>query len=146
LTKEGGIVLKVLASIGSSVALALIAATSVAGAAAGGNPYVQKVGITILTGDRVTEANIALAPGVPVRITVTNYTRELHTFTVPGLGLSELILPARGHTPRETTFSFTPHQWGSFAWRCLICPTDMHGRPHSMDGILYLIVNPTALP
>jgi hypothetical protein len=53
---------------------------------------------------------------------------------------------ARGHTPRETTFSFTPHQWGSFAWRCLICPTDMHGRPHSMDGILYLIVNPTALP
>ena len=138
--------LKMLAAIGSSVALALVAATSVAGAAPGGNSYVQKVGITILTGDRVTEANVALAPGVPVRITVTNYTREFHTFTVPGLGLSELILPARGHTPRETTFSFTPHQWGSFAWHCVICPTRMHGTPHTMGGTIYLITDPSALP
>lgn len=138
--------LKMLAAIGSSVALALVAATSVAGAAPGGNAYVQKVGITILTGDRVTEANIALAPGVPVRITVTNYTREFHTFTAPELGLSELILPARGHTATKTTFSFTPHQGGSFAWRCVICPSGTHGRPHSMDGILYLIINPSALP
>jgi hypothetical protein len=138
-------VLKMLASIGSSVALAFVAATSVAGAAPGGNSYVQKVGITILTGDRVTEANIALAPGVPVRITVTNYTREFHTFTVPGLGLSELVLPARGHTPRETTFSFTPHQWGSFAWHCVICPTRMHGTPHTMGGTIYLITDPSAL-
>lgn len=138
--------LKMLASIGSSVALALVAATSVAGAAPGGTAYVQKVGVTILMGDRVTEANIALAPGLPVEITVTNYTREFHTFFVPGLGLSELILPARGHTPRETTFSFTPHQWGSFAWHCSICPSGMHRQPHSMAGILYLIINPSALP
>ena len=138
--------LRMLASIGSSVALALIVATSVAGGTPGGNAYVQKVGITILAGDRVTEANFALAPGVPVQVTFTNYTREFHTFTVPALGLRKLILPARGHTPRKTTLSFTPHQWGSFAWRCVICPTGKHGRPHSMGGILYLIVNPSALP
>ncbi len=138
--------LKMLASIGSSVALALVAATSVAGGALRGNPYVQKVEITILKGDRVPESNIALAPGVPVRITVTNYTREFHTFTVPGLGLSELILPARGHTATKTTFGFTAHGWGSFAWRCVICPTRMHGTPHTMDGTVYLITDPSALP
>jgi heme/copper-type cytochrome/quinol oxidase subunit 2 len=137
--------LKMLASIGSSVALALVAATSVAGEALRGNPYVQKVEITIRTGDRVTEANIALAPGVPVRITVTNYTREFHTFTIPGLGLSELILPARGQTAKKTTFSFTAHQWGSFAWHCVICPTRMHGTPHAMGGTIYLITDPSAL-
>lgn len=138
--------LTMLASIGSSVALALIAATSVAGAAPGGNPHVQKVGITIRTGDRVTEANIALAPGLPVRVTVTNYTHEFHTFTAPGLGLSELILPARGQTAKETTFSFTAHGWGSFAWHCFICPTRMHGTPHTMGGTIYLIIDPSALP
>lgn len=138
--------LKILAAIGSTVVLALIGAASAAAAAPAGTPYVQNVGITILAGDRIAEANIALAPGLPVRITVTNFTRQFHTFTAPGLGLSVLILPARGQTAKTTTFSFTAHQWGSFAWHCAICPTAMHGTPHPMSGTIYLIINPSALP
>lgn len=137
--------LKMLAAVGSSTALVLSAATSGAAAAPRGSPHVQQVGITIRVGDRVPESNFALAPGLPVQITVTNYTREFHTFTAPGLGLSELVLPSRGHTPRKTTFTFTPHQWGAFAWHCVICPSGLHGRPHSMGGFVYLIINPSAL-
>jgi FtsP/CotA-like multicopper oxidase with cupredoxin domain len=137
---------KILAAIGSTAILALVGAASTAAAAPAGTPYVQNVGITILAGDRIAGPNIALAPGVPVRITVTNLTRQFHTFTAPGLGLSVLILPARGQTAKTTTFSFTPHQWGSFAWHCVICPTGMHGTPHTMDGTIYLVINPSALP
>ena len=137
--------LKMLAAM-SIVALALGAAAAVAGGAPGRSPGVQQIGVSILRGDRVTEGNFALAPGVPVRVTVTNHTHEFHTFTVPGLALSELILPAQGETATKTTFSFTPLQRGSFAWHCLICPAGMHGRPHTMGGIFYLIINPSVMP
>lgn len=135
---------KMLVAVGSSLAVALGAAAPVA--AVRGRPHVQRVGITIRAGDRVAESNFALAPGVPVRITVTNYTQEFHTFTVPGLGLSELILPAHGNVARRTTFTFTARRWGSFAWRCVICPSGAHGRPHSMGGTVYLLIDPSALP
>lgn len=138
--------LKMLAAIGSSAVVALGAAAAVAAPPPGKSPDVQKIGIAILPGDRITEANVALAPGVPVRMTVTNSTREFHTFTVPGLGLSELVFPADGQGARKTTFTFTPREWGPFAWHCLICPSSLHGRPHSMGGILYVIIDPSAMP
>lgn len=129
-------------------ALALSLAAAIPGPAAGapGAPHVQRVSITFLAGDRVLEGNVALAAGVPVQMTVINYTRQFHTFTVPGLKLSQMILPARGNGPRRTTFTFTPKAWGTFAWHCVICPSGVHGKRHSMDGSLYAIVSPTALP
>ena len=137
---------KPFAVVGASAVLALaLAAGSVARAAPGARPYVQKVRITIRAGDRVTEPNIALAPGLPVRMTVVNHTHEFHTFTVPGLKVSELIRPAHGSTAGVTTFTFTPQQWGAFTWRCLICPSGRHGRPHAMGGVLYLITDPAAV-
>ena len=87
-------------------------------------------------GDRVAEPNIALAPGLPVRMTIVNRTHEFHPFTVTGLGVSELIRPAHGSTPGQTTFTFTANQWGVFAWHCLICPSGKHGRPHAMGGLV----------
>lgn len=137
--------MKLLAAAGSSVVLALAAAASFAGTAPRATVNVQEAGITILKGDRLTEANIALAPGIPVRMTVTNHTREFHTFTVPGLSVSELIRPAHGNIPSRTTFTFTPRHSGAFAWRCVICPSGAHGAPHAMGGALYLIVDPSAL-
>ena len=90
---------KILAAIGSTVALAPVGAASAAGAAPGRSPDVQNVGITILAGDRIAEPNIALAPGVPVRITVTNFT------TVPHLHRSsagaERAHPSRPRPHRE---------------------------------------------
>ena len=86
--------------------------------------------------------NIAIAPGVPVRITVTNFTHEFHTFTVPGLHLSRLIQPAHRGTPRKTTFTFTTLRGGPLAWYCLICVDGGHGYAHAMGGTIWAIVDP----
>ena len=134
-----------------AVASALcVAATSVAAAAAGvlpqRSPHVQQVGIVVLEGDHVLAPNIALAPGVPVRLVIRNDTTQFHTFTISGLHVSALILPARGGEPRTTVVRFTPHAWGTFAWHCVICPTGMHGRAHAMGGELYVMVDPSTLP
>jgi heme/copper-type cytochrome/quinol oxidase subunit 2 len=126
-----------------ALTLALVTAAPVAAAVPKAHATVQKVRFTILRGDRIVEPNIALAPGVPVELTVTNTTHELHTFTVRELGVRELIPPARGRIATKTTFVFTPNRSGSFAWHCVICPSGLHGRPHAMGGTLYLIVNPS---
>ena len=132
-------------AVAGSVILALLGASSVAAAPA--RSHEQKISVTIMAGDHLyAGGNYAIAPGIPVRITVTNYTRETHTFTVPGLHLSELVHPASMHGPSTTTFTITAHSWGAFAWRCLICPSGIHGREHQMAGILYVIVNPSAVP
>jgi hypothetical protein len=138
--------LRIAATIGSTLALALVVAAPGSALPSSAKPHIQQVGITFLAGDRVLEGNIALAAGVPVRLTVTNHTHEFHTFTVPGLHMSKLVPPARGGAPTQTTFTFTVHKQGVFAWHCLICPSGIHGKRHSMTGNLYLIIDPTALP
>lgn len=104
---------------------------------------VQQVSITIRSGDQVVDPNFAVAAGVPVRLTVTNYTHEFHSFTSLGLGLSALIEPARAHAPTTTVVRFTPDLVGSFNWDCVICPSGMHGHPHTMGGRIYVIIDPS---
>jgi hypothetical protein len=137
--------LKIFAAVGSSLVL-LLAAVPAWQAAPAAKVHVQKVKLTILPGDRLVDPNVALAPGLPIRMTVTNTTHEFHTFTVPALGLSWLILPADKHGARKTTFSFETNQWGSLAWYCVICPSGIHGPPHAMHGTLYLIIDPSVIP
>jgi hypothetical protein len=110
----------------------------------------QDIAFTIVSlgrgkaGDEVRPGgNFAIAPGLPVRVTVTNFTHQVHTFSVPGLHLSVAILPARGQTPRKTTFTFTAHEWGRFAWHCVVCVGDHHR--HVMAGTVYVIINPSVL-
>jgi hypothetical protein len=110
------------------------------------SPQPQNVSITFLAGDRVSAPNFALAPGVPVRLTVVNFTHEFHTFTIAGLKVSALILPALGHTPKTTLVTFTPLATGALRWHCVICPSGAHGQRHVMSGEVYLIIDPSALP
>jgi hypothetical protein len=123
-----------------------VAATPGAATAAAGGAVTrtQHVSITIGAGDRTGEANFALVPGVPVRVAITNHTREFHTFTISALGLSALVRPAAAHAPRTTVVTFTPNAYGTLAWHCAICPSGAHGQPHAMRGMLYLIVDPAA--
>jgi hypothetical protein len=90
-------------------------------------------------GEHVTAPTFAVEPGLPVRITFTNYTRQMHTFTVPGLGVSAVIDAARGRAPARTVVTFTPHSYGAFAWSCLLCPDDGSSRG-SMRGTVYAII------
>ena len=114
-------------------------------------PHVQHVAFTVVSlgrgamGNEVAPvANIAIAPGVPVRVTVTNPTHLLHTFTVPGLHVNVPILPARGDTPRKTTFMFVARESGAFIWRCLVCVGQHH--KHAMSGTIYAIIDPSLFP
>ncbi|MGZ4388767.1 MAG: hypothetical protein ACXVZL_05245 [Gaiellaceae bacterium] len=129
------------AALTAAAALLVVASASARDAV----PRTQQVSILIRAGDRVAEPNFAFAAGVPVRITVTNYTREFHTFTIPALKVRALIAPATAGVARTTTVSFTPDAVGTFAWHCLICPSGEHGIKHAMGGMLYLIVDPSVL-
>ena len=140
---------RLLIATGFVTALAALGGFSASAATPSGAsafPQAQLVSITLRAGDRVAAPNFALAPGVPVRLTVLNYTHEFHTFTISGLDVSALILPALGQTPRTTVVTFTPRTTGAFRWHCAICPSGMHGIRHDMSGEVYLIIDPSALP
>jgi FtsP/CotA-like multicopper oxidase with cupredoxin domain len=137
------------AVLAAAFAVSTLAAPASAGQPAG-KAHVQNIALTIAeTGgiDRVSGSseNFAIAPGVPVRITVTNRTNENHTFTVPALHVSVLIPAAHGRTAKTTTFTFTAYRSGSFAWYCAFCMGNAHGHPHLMGGTIYAIVDPAAL-
>jgi heme/copper-type cytochrome/quinol oxidase subunit 2 len=90
--------------------------------------------------EHVTPLHLAVAPGLPVHITFTNYTGQFHTFTAPGLGVSALIRPAHGNTPTQTTVTFTAHSLGAFDWTCKLCPGQDHQDGAAMRGKIYAIV------
>ena len=90
--------------------------------------------------EHVTLPAFAVEPGLPVRLTFTNYTRRFHTFTSPGLGVSALIRPAHGSTPTTTVVTFTAHKHGAFDWVCLLCPDQGSGSSEAMRGKIYAIV------
>ena len=132
----------------TATALAVASASALAAGPAAAQstvPRTQQVSLVIRAGDRLAEPNFAFAAGVPVRISVVNYTREFHTFTVPALKVRTLIAPATAAGPATTTVTFTPDAVGTFAWHCLICPSGSHGVKHAMGGRLYLIVDPSVL-
>jgi hypothetical protein len=135
---------KIVAALGSVLVALVLATWAVAGPA---KAHTQNIRIMIMAGDQLYAGeNFAIAPGVPVRVTVTNFSHEFHTFTAPGLHLSELIRPADASGVSTTSFTFTAHTWGAFAWHCLICPSGMHGRSHHMGGTIYIIEKRSVLP
>jgi heme/copper-type cytochrome/quinol oxidase subunit 2 len=105
----------------------------------------QNLSITINTagaghGEHVTVPTFAIEPGLAVRVTFTNKTQQMHTFTIPGLGVSAVIAPARGAAPTRTVVTFTAHQHGVFGWECLLCPTHGAGAGEAMRGKIYAIM------
>jgi heme/copper-type cytochrome/quinol oxidase subunit 2 len=91
-------------------------------------------------GEHVTVPTFAVEPGLPVRLTFTNRTQQMHTFTIPGLGVSAIIAAAHGTTPTKTVVTFTAHQHGAFSWACLLCPGHGGGAGETMKGTVYAIV------
>lgn len=83
--------------------------------------------------EHVPMANFAVRPGVPVTITVRNYTREAHTFTAPSLGLKVKIAPGSATSPTVTRFTLVA-PYGVFDWRCTDCPGDMQGKVYAIAG------------
>lgn len=128
-----------------ALAAAAFAAPAQPAAAPSVAPRTQAITITIRAGDSVVQPNFALAPGVPVRVTFVNRTREVHTFTVPELNVSVLVQPATAAGPTTTVATFTPSAVGTFAWHCIVCPSGDHGGAHEMGGKLYVLIPPSVL-
>jgi heme/copper-type cytochrome/quinol oxidase subunit 2 len=141
--------------LATGIAVAVASVSAVAASpprqSAGMTPHVESLSLTI-SGSHMQQrvspssGNIAVAPGVTVRMTITNYTHEYHTFTIPGLHVSALIFPAHGATPRKTTFTFTANQMGTFAWHCAFCQGGFHGHQHPMGGDVFAIIDPSVMP
>jgi heme/copper-type cytochrome/quinol oxidase subunit 2 len=135
-----------------AIVLAIAATSGWAATRAPAKHQPQAVAITILPSraaavdSRTSLRNIAVAPGVQVRVTITNFTNEFHTFTIPGLKVSAIVTPGTLHKPSKTVFTFTANKWGTFAWYCVICQHGVHGAVHSMGGRLYVIIDPRLLP
>ena len=125
--------------------LAAVAAVTTLGLAASAPASLwrpQTVTMTITRyGEHAVPMNIAVWPGELVVLNVRNYSHEFHTFTVPALGMSALILPAKGSGPRVTTVRFMAQkQHRPVSWLCVICPSGIHGQPHAMAGKVYSMV------
>jgi hypothetical protein len=131
---------KILIVAGVSLASLLALATQ-PGQATANRGRIQNIQLTILAGDRIVEPNVALAPNLPVRLTIINTTHEFHTFTIPALHISRLVLPAIGHSARKNTFTLTLDTWGPVPWRCIICPSGEHGGKRAMGGTFYVIID-----
>ena len=127
-----------------AVAAAAVAAAALALPAGARGPWdplagtgPQRVTIHILhsTGGRevVLDPNVAIIPGVPVRLTIINSSNEFHSFTIPQLHVNAVVMPARA-----TTISFTAPGVGVYHWRCDFCPTVHHAG--SMGGTIYALV------
>ena len=138
--------------IGAALAAALAAPLAASALAAPASlPHLQHVTLTIVGGGMdqhvyPSSGNIAIAAGTPVQVTVVNFSREYHTFTIPGLHVSALIFPARGLTPKTTTFTFTASKAGVFKWHCAFCAGGAHGMAHEMGGGVYAVIDPSVLP
>ncbi len=126
-------------------ALALAGQALAAPAASTTRPRVQHLTVTILPSitamadERVPLENVAIEPGIPVRLVLVNHTRLFHTFTVPELHVSALVGPAHGSVPGKTTVTFTTYRYGVFDWDCVLCPHS-HGQSMTMGGKIYSII------
>ena len=145
LTGLAGLSVAGLAAVGAGVAGAAAANASagqpVATNSVGSGPVLANHPFSIAIHPRgsrhehVLSANFAVQPGVPVTITVVNYTQRPHTLTVPGLGSSFFIRAGKNSAPVKTSFSFTADKYGIFRWHCALpCGGDMSGYVYAIIG------------
>ena len=97
----------------------------------------QTLTITVSETDHASPMNVAVWPGEKVVLRVRNYSHAFHTFTIPALGVSALILPSKGVGARVTRVTFVAQRHGVVDWLCVICPSGIHGKSHVMRGKLY---------
>jgi plastocyanin len=120
----------VFAATGTAMAATFIAL----GQASGGAPAAQAaqhVTMEVWPGDRIVGQNLVVQPGRVV-VTIVNYARHAHTFSVPSLGVERVVLPGSPSAPTVATVRFTA-RYGVFGWLCRL-PCN-----HGMRGNIYVV-------
>lgn len=117
----------------AGVALLLVALPATPSARAPQRPIVIDVRATS-KGERFVPSRFAATPLRTTVIVVRNYTSELHTFTIPRIGLNVPVLPGTRTTPRTKRISFVAPYGGTFRWFCWPCQLGLHRHAHLMGG------------
>ena len=130
------------------LAVALAGATAAATAVAkspwdplastGAQTVTIHVGAAVNNREVVHDANIAVIPGEPVRLTIVSTSREFHTFTIPRLHVNVVVAPGSPAHPHATRVSFVARQAGTYRWYCELCPAVHH--EGGMGGTVYALV------
>lgn len=125
----------------AAVVCALVATAATAAQARA--PGSMRVTVDIFSAgqDEIAQpASFAIRAGGTTTVVFRNHTRAFHTFTIRALGISVLVRPAPRHGVRSTSVSFVA-PYGTYEWRCVICPTSVHRHMHAMRGKVFAIVN-----
>jgi heme/copper-type cytochrome/quinol oxidase subunit 2 len=132
----------------AAVALSAVTATSAVAAgpwdplAPAGPQQQQRVTVHIQPAvhgrEVVQDPNVAVVPDVPVRLTIVNTSRELHTFTIPNLHVNVMVAAGSPRHPSRTVVTFTAPSVGVFTWYCELCPAVHH--QGGMRGRVYALV------
>jgi hypothetical protein len=108
------------------VILAVAVAVASGGNASSGVVPPQHVTLEVFPGDAMIGPKLVVQPG-PVVLTIRNYARHAHTFSVPQLGIEQVVLPGSSSAPTTTVVRFTAPR-GAFTWFCrLPCKSLMSG-------------------
>lgn len=85
--------------------------------------------------DQMAGPKLLMRPGRVV-LTIVNYARHAHTFSAPGLGVEQVVVPGSPTHPSRTVVRFMArHGW--FPWFCRF--------PCDMGGAVYVSSNPPRL-
>src|ERR1700752_823454 len=90
----------------------------------------QRTGGAVPTAPGTMPANFTVHAGATVTLTVYNYDSGQHSFTSPGLGVTQITPAGSASNPSVTTVKFTaPLKPGRYLWYCNI-PCDPWAMMH----------------
>jgi nitrous oxide reductase len=127
-----------------AAALAIAAALTALPARADSRPVGHPITIDVqmtAKGDQAMPFNFAVQPGRVIEVRIRNYTRELHTFAIPAIGLNVAVPAGTPKAPRTVVVHFTLPHYGVYTWYCETCRLGMHMH-RRMGGKLYAWISP----
>ena len=120
------------------VALAALPATAVSKTS--GYPITIEIRQTA-TGDRAMPFNFAIQPGREIVLRIRNYTRDMHTFVLPGIDLNVAVPKGNPQAPSTTEVRFVVRHYGVYRWFCWTCRYGLHMH-NRMSGKFYAWISP----
>lgn len=135
---------RLLLAIASAVVLVLIALPALALPAVQSHPSGYPITIDVRatpTGDLAMPFNFAIQPRHVIEVRIRNYTREVHTFAIPAIGLNVAVLPGKPQAPSTSRVRFVVPRHGVYRWFCWTCRYGLHSHDR-MGGKIYAWISP----
>lgn len=122
------------------IVVVLAAVPALAESRPSGFPITIDIRVTA-NGDQAMPFNFAIQPHRVVVLRIRNYTREVHTFTMPEIGLNVAVPKGRPQAPSTTEVRFVAPRYGVYRWFCWTCRYGLHIH-NRMGGKFYAWISP----